>query len=358
MDLFDRIYELDRILRRAHTPVSRAALQERLECSRATVGRIISEARACIGAPIEYDHRSGGYRYAASEDGPWELPGLWFNASELYALLAAHHLLANAQPGLLEGDLTPLLARIERILAARGLGHHEAARRIRILRMAARRTDQQHFRTVAGALVARRRLLMRYHGRARDAVTQRQVSPQRLTHYRENWYLDAWDHGVRALRSFSVDRIQAARVMDAAALDVPERPPQCSLRLRVRHLRREAPPHGGAPVLGYVRALGGGRVLAPRTERALRGRVLRPRDPVFRLARTGRRHPQARPGGRRDLPARPARRGVAATGDRPGALPGLGSAPPTPGRYDRQFPLLQFPPTQAHGLSLLVIILS
>jgi predicted DNA-binding transcriptional regulator YafY len=88
--------------------------------------------------------------------------------------------------------------------------------------MAARRTDQQHFRTVAGALVARRRLLLRYHGRARDAVTERQVSPQRLTHYRENWYLDAWDHGVRALRSFSVDRIQAARVMDAAALDVPE----------------------------------------------------------------------------------------------------------------------------------------
>jgi len=222
MDLFDRIYELDRILRRARTPVSRAALQERLECSRATVGRIISEARACIGAPIEYDHRIGGYCYAASEDGPWELPGLWFNASELYALLAAHHLLANAQPGLLEGDLTPLLARIERILAARGLGHHEAARRIRILRMAARRTDQQHFRTVAGALVARRRLLMRYHGRARDAVTERQISPQRLTHYRENWYLDAWDHGVRALRSFSVDRIQAARVMDTAALDVPE----------------------------------------------------------------------------------------------------------------------------------------
>jgi len=222
VDLFDRIYELDRILRRARTPVSRAALQERLECSRATVGRIIGEARACLGAPIEYDHRGEGYRYAESEDGPFELPGLWFNASELYALLAAHQLLANAQPGLLEGDLAPLLARIERILAARGLGKSEAARRIRILRMAARRTDQRHFRTVAGALVARRRLALHYHGRARDALTRRKVSPQRLTHYRDNWYLDAWDHGAGALRSFSVDRIREARAVDAAALDIPD----------------------------------------------------------------------------------------------------------------------------------------
>ena len=173
MDLFDRIYELDRILRRARTPVSRAAIQERLECSRATVGRIIGEARDCLGAPIEYDRRDGGYRYAKSEDGPFELPGLWFNASELYALLAAHQLLANAQPGLLEGDLAPLLGRIERLLAARGLGRNEAARRIRILRMAARRADERHFRTVAGALVARRRLALHYHGRARDELTRR-----------------------------------------------------------------------------------------------------------------------------------------------------------------------------------------
>jgi predicted DNA-binding transcriptional regulator YafY len=222
MDLFDRIYELDRILRRARTPVSRAALQEHLECSRATVGRIIGEARDCLGAPIEYDRRAGGYRYGASEDGPFELPGLWFNASELHALLAAHQLLANAQPGLLEGDLAPLLARIERILAARGLGKSEAVRRIRILRMAARRVDQGHFRTVAGALVGRRRLDLHYHGRARDELTRRQVSPQRLPHYRENWYLDAWDHGARALRSFSVDRIRRARATDAAALEIPD----------------------------------------------------------------------------------------------------------------------------------------
>ena len=37
------------------------------------------------------------------------------------------------------------------------------------------------------------------------------MSPQRVTHYRDNWYLDAWDHDREALRSFAVDRIAAAQ---------------------------------------------------------------------------------------------------------------------------------------------------
>ena len=48
------------------------------------------------------------------------------------------------------------------------------------------------------------------------------MSPQRLTHYRDNWYLDAWDHEREGLRSFAVDRITAARELDEAARDVPD----------------------------------------------------------------------------------------------------------------------------------------
>ncbi|HEY6001178.1 MAG TPA: transcriptional regulator [bacterium] len=222
MDLADRVFKLHETLRTSRAAVSRAQLQERLECSRATVARVIGQLRDFFGAPIEYDRRAGGYHYAPAEEGPWELPGLWFNASELHALLAAHQLLANAQPGLLEGDLAPLRGRIERLLQARGIGGGDVARRVRILRMAARRTDPEHFRAVAGAVLSRKRLRLLYHGRARDAQTQRVVSPQRLTHYRDNWYLDAWDHERKALRSFSVDRIRAARPLAQAAREIPD----------------------------------------------------------------------------------------------------------------------------------------
>lgn len=222
MELTDRIHHVHGTLRAARSPVSRSRLQERLECSRATLTRIIRRMRDYLNAPIEYDRELGGYYYAETADGPYELPGLWFNASELHALLAAHDLLVNANPGLLERQLAPLLARIEGLLKARGVGRGEVGRRVRILRMAARATPPEAFTAIADAVLSRRRARLDYHARARDERAEREVSPQRLTHYRDNWYLDAWDHGRKALRTFSVDRIRKARQLPAAALDVPD----------------------------------------------------------------------------------------------------------------------------------------
>ena len=75
---------------------------------------------------------------------------------------------------------------------------------------------------MATAALDRRQLAFDYRARSTDEKTRRTVSPQRITHYRDNWYLDAWDHDRDALRSFSVDRIAGARVLDTPARDVPE----------------------------------------------------------------------------------------------------------------------------------------
>ena len=56
-----------------------------------------------------------------------------------------------------------------------------------------------------GALVQRKRLKIRYHGRGRDEESERVVSPQRLTQHRNSWYLDAWCHLRDGLRSFALD---------------------------------------------------------------------------------------------------------------------------------------------------------
>ena len=48
------------------------------------------------------------------------------------------------------------------------------------------------------------------------------MSPQRLVYYRANWYLDTWDHLRNNLRSFSVDTIRAAELVDTKAKDVPD----------------------------------------------------------------------------------------------------------------------------------------
>jgi predicted DNA-binding transcriptional regulator YafY len=78
------------------------------------------------------------------------------------------------------------------------------------------------FNAATTALVQRKRLKIEYHGRTRGEVTDREISPQRLVHYRDNWYLDAWCHLRKGLRSFALERIRAAQVSSRAALDVAE----------------------------------------------------------------------------------------------------------------------------------------
>jgi proteasome accessory factor C len=79
---------------------------------------------------------------------------------------------------------------------------------------------------MASAILQRRRLRLKYHSTSKDEITDRVVSPQRLTHYRDNWYLDAQDHRRKALRSFSVDRIEGAQELDERAEDVAEEAPK------------------------------------------------------------------------------------------------------------------------------------
>ncbi len=223
MDRLQRIYQLHRLIASRRQPISHLILEEKLECSRATVNRIIEELRLHFNAPLKYDREHNGYYYDPEEDETFELPGVWFNAAELYALLTTQQLLEQAQPGLLDSHLKPLKGRLEKILASEHLGSGEIIKRVRILRMAGRNTSSEHFQTVAAALLQRKRITIRYHSRGVDVETQREVSPQRLTHYRDNWYLDAWCHQRNGLRSFAVDRLREAKTLETRAKDITEK---------------------------------------------------------------------------------------------------------------------------------------
>ncbi|MCU7842374.1 MAG: transcriptional regulator [Candidatus Thiodiazotropha sp. (ex Monitilora ramsayi)] len=221
MDRFDRIFELNRILQSARYPVSRQRLEEALECSRATVKRLIEEMRLYLNAPIVYDRKLNGYHYDRSEGEMYELPGLWFNASELQALLAVQQLLENVQPGLLENHLQPLRRKIDELLSRQPGSGASVMGRIRLLKSAARSAGP-HFSQIAGALAARQRLKLVYYSRAHDSLSEREISPQRLTHYRDNWYLDAWCHLRNGLRTFSLDAIREVHSLTDSVKELEE----------------------------------------------------------------------------------------------------------------------------------------
>jgi predicted DNA-binding transcriptional regulator YafY len=299
MDRTERFYKIDRLLVQ-HRCVPIARFLEELEVSPATFKRDIEYMRNRLHAPIVWDREQNGYCLTAPAKGapPYQLPGLWFNASEIHALLAMERLVEGIDPGILAQRLNPLRQRLRELLGSADHSAEEVRRRIKVLPMAGRTTPAREFETAANALLNRKRLFIRYLSRSADVrhaiataalapprddkqghgadvrheiatahlpaprddsfpsspallpggearqanpddnfpsslapdpspkgrgeITEREISPQRLVHYRENWYLDAWCHMRNALRTFSMDRVQAAEICATRAMDVPE----------------------------------------------------------------------------------------------------------------------------------------
>jgi predicted DNA-binding transcriptional regulator YafY len=223
MERTERFYRIQNMLRSRHLVRTQDFLDE-LEVSRATFKRDLEYLKSRMHAPIVYDRDQEAYRFdlSVADSELWQLPGLWFTADELQALLTMDRLLGDLQPGVLSELIGPLRKRLKELLESGEHKAEEISRRIRILSIGARKVEPAHFRALSTALLSRRRLKIRHLRRPEGATLEREVSPQRLVHYRDNWYLDAWCHKRQALRTFGVDAIESAIVSDKPAKDVAE----------------------------------------------------------------------------------------------------------------------------------------
>lgn len=223
MDRSERFNKIRLALRQSRV-VRFEELRTSLEVSRATLNRDLAYLRDRLNAPIVFDREAGGYRVSCCglTTGPQiELPGLWFSASEIHALLTMQHLLASLDPGgLLAQHIEPLVARLNQLLGGGDDAAEEIRRRILIVGLGKRALKLEHFERVGSALLRRKRLLIAYYSRGRGELTEREISPQRLVHYRENWYLDAWCHKRRGLRNFAVDSIRRAQILEKPAREI------------------------------------------------------------------------------------------------------------------------------------------
>lgn len=217
----ERITKIVRFIR-ARGSVPKAFLKEKLEVSEATFKRDIEFLRDRLECPIEWDRSKRGYiiRDDLTDTGRFELPGVWFDSSEVVALLTMLHLLEGVQPGLLDEQVAPMKVRLRRMLAHGNTALHPIENKLRLIHFAPRKVEPKHFQLIATGLLEGKRLYLEYWNRGRKEGTKRVISPQQLVHYRENWFLDAWCHEKDALRSFALDSIQSVRVLEENVIEV------------------------------------------------------------------------------------------------------------------------------------------
>ena len=229
MSQTERINQIVNLLEHSRYPVGIERFLNELEISRATFKRDLAYLRDRLGIPVEWQAGETGQRgYVLGGTQPLSdtagaIQGLWFNESEIHALLTMHELASNMAPGLLSGQSTGLMARIKHLLAHADDDPDDVMARIRIMHSASFRTQSPWFQTVARATLRQRKLEIDYFTRSKGTASLRTVSPKRLLHYRANWYLLAWCHRSDALRLFSLDATSSVEMLPDPAKRVSKK---------------------------------------------------------------------------------------------------------------------------------------
>lgn len=221
MDRSERFCKIDQMLV-ARRVVPTEDFMAELGVSLATFKRDLEYLRDRFNAPICWDREAGGYRYDSKvQNGPaFVLPGMWFNASEAHALLLIQKLLREIHPGLLSQHIEPLQARLKALLGSADHSAEEVEKRFCMVHAAKRVMPLRHFEAIATATLNRRRIRIQHYNRERNETAERLISPQQIVFYRDNWYVDAWCHLRKGIRSFSIDAITGAELTDDPARDM------------------------------------------------------------------------------------------------------------------------------------------
>jgi proteasome accessory factor C len=123
---------------------------------------------------------------------------------EAKALVAAIDLIGEHLP---EGSLSSARQKI-----VDALGQDPAQEGLQIT--TAKGDDSEIARVVSGAIAEHRLLAIEHYKEELDEFTERRIEPYKLMNGQEGWYVHAWDPDKDDTRSFRLDRIRSATVLD------------------------------------------------------------------------------------------------------------------------------------------------
>jgi len=220
MAKFESITQLYNLLKNARYPLTKKQIQQKLECSAASVERYLTELRDTHSLNIEYQREFNGYTLEHDPEKEIELPSHLFTTQEINALLLIEQIINELEPGFLEEDTQAVKQHLAKIREKFSGDHQLESNRIRMINIGKRQGNIKQLTRITQSVIQGKEITIRYEGRSgnksrTDRMLEgltRTLSPQRLTHYRDNWYLDAWCHTSNDLRTFALERISEIEV--------------------------------------------------------------------------------------------------------------------------------------------------
>ena len=169
-------------------------LQDVLKVSIPTIKRDLRYMRKELKAPIVYSRTRGGYLYdlpAGKSGASPEFQRFWFSAQELYVVVKMVDMLkalSKDKSSVILQDLEPLRSRVAGLLNLGGKSPREILGRVKVIDPSVIHGEPETFLTIGSALFEHKRVQISYYSRTRRAESFREISAQRLVHYRNYWY--------------------------------------------------------------------------------------------------------------------------------------------------------------------------
>ncbi len=205
-----------------------SALARELEVSTKSVHRDLEFMRDRLELPLEYDGSRFGYFYTEEVNA---FPTLQITEGELLALVVAEKALQQYRGTSFEKPLLSAIKKMEQSLPDTiSLSLFDIEQTISFRTRAEPILKLDIFDALAKATAARQQLELTYRKPAQRQTEQRLIDPYHLANINGEWFLFAFDHLRKDIRTFVPARIQALRRTGKTFV----RPQKFSLEKRLR----------------------------------------------------------------------------------------------------------------------------
>ena len=202
-------------------------LAREAEVSTKTIHRDVEFMRDRLNLPIEYDARRNGYHYTGEVSG---FPTMQITEGEIFALVVAEKALQQYRGTSFEKPLLSALRKMEQALPETiSLNLADIEQTISFRTRAEPILNLEIIDVLAKAVAQRQQLELHYR-KPGQAAEKRLVDAYHLANINGEWFLFAFDHARKDLRTFAPARIQSAKPTGKTF----ERSPKFSLEKRLR----------------------------------------------------------------------------------------------------------------------------